>query len=132
MEIDPLIPIGSKIKVDKSKIEKLRSNKMLDDMPQLITGEVIDYKMADGMGIGYVLITENDLKIWIFKSELDEQTKRDYKIVEINKDANIITKEIKLAIDKVNYDINGNKGIKTIVNPINLFSWFIYTIKDVF
>jgi len=131
MEIDPLIPIGTKIKVDKAKIEELRLNKILDDMPELITGEVIDYKMTDGMGIGYVLITENHLKIWIFQSEINEQTIRDYKIGETNKDTNIMNKNIIFAIDEVNYDINGNKAIKTIINPINLFSWFIYTIKDI-
>ena len=60
MEINPLIPIGTKIKVDKSKIENLISNKILDELPRFINGEVIDYKMTDGMGIGYVLITDNN------------------------------------------------------------------------
>ena len=68
MEVNPLIPIGEKIKVDKSKIENLLPNKLLDDLPQMINGEIIDYKMTDGMGIGYVLMTENNLKIWIFNT----------------------------------------------------------------
>ena len=57
MEINPLIPIGSKIKVDKSRLENLFTNKLLDDLPQIINGEIVDYKMTDGMGIGYVFIT---------------------------------------------------------------------------
>ena len=55
MEVNPLIPIGAKIKVDKSKIENLLPNKLFDKLPQQINGEIIDYKMTDGMGIGYVL-----------------------------------------------------------------------------
>ena len=56
MEVNPLIPIGERIEVDKSKIENLLPNKLLDDLPQVISGEIVDYKMTDGMGIGYVLM----------------------------------------------------------------------------
>ena len=80
MEVNPLIPIGAKIKVDKSKIENLLPNKLLNDLPQMINGEIVDYKMTDGMGIGYVLMTENNLKIWIFTNELNEQTQLEYGI----------------------------------------------------
>ena len=80
MKINPLIPVGTMIKVEKSKIKNVLPKKILDDLPQLINGKVIDYKMADGMDIGYVLMTENNLKIWIFNSELDAQTRKEYKI----------------------------------------------------
>ena len=132
MEINPLIPIGTKIKVDKSKIENLISNKILDELPRFINGEVIDYKMTDGMGIGYVLITDNNQKIWVFNSELNDQTKREYKIVIKNENTNIINKEFIKVIERVKYDLNGNKKMKTIANPINIFSWLIYTLKDIF
>ena len=132
MAINPLIPIGTKIQVDKSKIENLISNTILDESPQLINGEVIDYKMTDGMGIGYVLITDNNQKIWIFNSELNDQTKREHKIDIADTNTTIINKELIEAIDKVKYDIDGNKKIQTIANPINIFSWLIYTLKDIF
>ena len=51
MEVNPLIPIGERIEVDKSKIENPLPNKLLDDLPQMISGEIVDYKMTDGMGI---------------------------------------------------------------------------------
>ena len=98
----------------------------------MINGEVIDYKMTDGMDIGYVLITDNNLKIWIFNNELNEQTKREYKIVDSNKSTNLITKELLSRIDKVEYEINGNRNIKNIANPFNLISWLIFTLKDIF
>ena len=44
MEVSPLIPIGAKIKVDKSKIENLLPNKLLDELPQIINGVIVDYK----------------------------------------------------------------------------------------
>ena len=132
MEVNPLIPIGEKIKVDKSKIENLLPNKLLDDLPQMINAEIVDYKMTDGMGIGYVLMTENNLKIWIFNTELNEETKREYSIEDTNKYHNKENNDLLLGQYKVAYDLNGNRNIKTIANPINLFNWLIFTLKDIF
>ena len=132
MKINPLIPVGSRIIVEKSKIENVLPKKILDDLPQMINGEVIDYKMTDGMDIGYVLMTDNNIKIWIFNSELNEQTRREYKIEDSKISKNFINKELLKIIEKVEYDINGNRSIKNIANPLNLSSWLIFTLKDIF
>ena len=132
MEVNPLIPIGAKIKVDKSKIENLLPNKLLDDLPQMINGEVVDYKMTDGMGVGYVLMTENNLKIWIFNTELNEETRREYKIVDANKSHKQRDSYIILGKDELAYELNGNRKIKAIANPINLINWLLFTLKDIF
>ena len=131
MEVNPLIPIGAKIKVDKSKIENLLPNKLLDTLPKQINGEIVDYKMTDGMGIGYVLMTENDQKIWIFNTELNEQTRQEYNLEENIKSYNPQNSDLILGKYKVAYEINGNKNIITIVNPINLINWLIFTMKDI-
>ena len=132
MEVNPLIPIGAKIKVDKSKIENLLPNKLLDKLPKQINGEIVDYKMTDGMGIGYVLMTEENIKIWIFNTELNEQTRKEYSLEESNKYYNPQNSDLILGKYKVAYKINGNRNIKTITNPINLINWFIFTMKDIF
>ena len=132
MEVNPLIPIGAKIKVDKSKIENLLPNKLLDDLPQMINGEIVDYKMTDGMGIGYVLMTEDNLKIWIFNTELNEQTRKEYSLNETKKFNNTENSDLILGKYKVAYDINGNRNIKTIANPMNLINWLIFSMKDIF
>ena len=132
MEVNPLIPIGEKIKVDKSKIENLLPNKLLDDLPQIINGVIVDYKMTDGMGIGYVLITDNNQKIWIFNTELNQQTKNEYRLEETNKYTNLRNSDLILGKYKVTYEINGNRNIETIANPINLINLLIFTMKDIF
>ena len=132
MEVNPLIPIGAKIKVDKSKIENLLPNKLLDTLPKQINGEIVDYKMTDGMGIGYVLMTEDNIKIWIFNTELNEQTRKEYSLEESNKYYNTQNSDLILGKYKVDYEINGNRNIKTIANPINLINWLIFTMKDIF
>ena len=132
MNYNPLIPIGAKIKVEKSKIKNVLPTKLLDDLPRIINGKVLDYKMTDGMGIGYVLMTENNLKIWIFTNELDSQTKTEYKIVDSNKSSNILIRSLLSQLNKVKYEINGSRKIKAIANPINLISWLIFSLKDIF
>ncbi len=132
MEVNPLIPIGTKIKVDKAKIETLMQNKLLDDLPQVINAEIVDYKMTDGMGIGYVLRTESNLKIWIFNNELNDQTIREYMRQETNKYHNPKDNDLVLGKYKIAYEVNGNRNIKTLVNPINLINWLVFTLKDIF
>tara|TARA_Y100001968_G_scaffold104457_1_gene94413 strand:+ start:472 stop:870 length:399 start_codon:yes stop_codon:yes gene_type:complete len=132
MEFNPLIPIGTKIKVDKSKIKNVLNEKLLDDLPQIINGKVIDYKMTDGMGIGYILVIKNNIRIWIFSAELDDQTKKEYKMHNPTNSKTINDEEIILRSYKMSYFINGNRTIKTIVNPLNLFNWLIFTLKDIF
>ena len=132
MDVIPLIPVGASIKVDKSKIKNVLPNKILEDLPKMIDGKVIDYKMTDGMGIGYVLMTENNLKIWIFNSELNDQTRKEYKIEELKKSENYIAQAISTQLYKVKYDLNGNRKLKKIANPINLISWLMFTLKDIF
>jgi len=132
MEVNPLIPIGSKIKVDKSKIENLLPNKLLDTLPKQINGEIVDYKMTDGMDIGYVLMTENNLRFWIFNTELNEQTRREYMIEDTIKFNDKNNNDLILGKYKIYYEINGNRSIKTVANPINLINWLIFTMKDIF
>ena len=132
MKVNSLIPIGAKVKVDRSKIENLLPSKLLDKLPQQINGEIIDYKMTDGMGIGYVLMTEENIKIWIFNTELNEQTRKEYSLEESNKYYNPQNSDLILGKYKVTYEINGNRNIKTIANPINLINWLIFTMKDIF
>ena len=132
MEVNPLIPIGTKIQVDKPNIENLLPNKLLDKLPEKIIGKIVDYKMTDGMGIGYVLETEDNLKIWIFTNELNLKTRREYKIDEINKNQNKKNNDYILGKYNINFEINGNRRIKTLANPLNLIKWLTFTLKDIF
>ena len=84
------------------------------------------------MGIGYVLMTEDNIKIWIFNTELNEQTRKEYSLEESNKYYKPQNSDLILGKYKVAYEINGNRNIKTIANPINLINWLIFTMKDIF
>jgi len=132
MEVNPLIPVGSKIKIDKSKIEKILHKNLLENLPKIIIAEVIDYKMTDGMEIGYVVTTEKKVQIWIFNNELNEETKKEYNIKEPNNFIYRKDNEKFLGKYTLEYEINGNRTVKTILNPKNIINWIIFTFKDIF
>tara|TARA_Y100001968_G_C19373459_1_gene726322 strand:+ start:425 stop:823 length:399 start_codon:yes stop_codon:yes gene_type:complete len=132
MELIPLIPVGASISVEKSKIRNVLPEKVLESLPQMINGKIVDYKMTDGMGIGYVLMTENNIRIWIFNNELNDEIKKEYKIEDSRISTNILSKALLTQLNKVKYEMDSNRNFKTIANPINLMSWLIFTLKDIF
>ena len=132
MDLVPLIPIGSKIIVDKSKMNDNLSKKLFDELPEKINGEIIDYKMTDGMGIGYILLTESKSVIWVFDHELNNKTKELYKLKKepYKENITLLTREYQTSSNV--FDINGNKEISYVVNPINFIKWITFTLNDVF
>ncbi len=132
MKTNELIPIGTKIKVDKTKLKNVLPKKLIDDLPEIILGKVIDYKMTDGMDIGYVLHTERNMKIWIFNNELDQETRKKFNLNETYRFRDDSKNQLSLWKDSINYELTGTKKIQTLFNPINLFSWLIFTLKDIF
>ena len=132
METKPLIPIGSSISVDKSTIQNVLPKKLLDDLPQTIEGEIIDYKMTDGKDIGYVFVTEKGkIKIWIFNNELNEESKKQYDVQQTYEFKNITTNDLFLGQYKIHYELSGSKKIKSLTSPLNLINWLLFTLKDI-
>ncbi len=62
--------IGSKVRVDLDNVnDRIPSSlaSILKDDPR---GTLVDYKMTDGMGIGFVLELSNGSKNWFFENEI--------------------------------------------------------------
>ena len=132
MQSKSLIPIGSEINIYKSTIKTDLPQALLTKLPMEITAKIIDYKMTDGNGIGYVLMTENNLKIWIFSNELNEQAKRKYAIEEVSLDNNINIGRTIIRDYVEEFQLNNDYKISYLLNPINLLKWTLYTLKDIF
>ena len=132
MESKGLIPIGSEITIYKSKIKTVLTQELLTTLPREITASIIDYKITDGKGIGYVLMTDSKLKIWIFSNELNEEIKGKYGIDDIyfsesiNSNGSLISRYVR------EVELTSNYKVSYLLNPINLIKWSIYTLKDIF
>ena len=122
-----LCKIGSLVKIEISELQDELPIDLYEAIKENPTGEVIDYKMTDGTGIGVVVKLENGQETWFFNEELsnnDQNTRDskeinyyDYNSLKINK--NLIKK------------YQPSKEIKKLVNPIIFFNWFIYSSKDI-
>ena len=132
MQSDALIPIGSEINIYKSKIRTDIPQTLLTKLPMEISAKIIDYKITDGTGIGYVLMTDNKLKIWIFCNELNQETKERYGIEDPFYNDNMILngKIINQYVGEL--ELNGDYKISYLLNPVNLIKWSLYTLKDIF
>ncbi len=128
MESNNLIPVGSEIHIDKYKIKTDLPQTILSKLPKKITGKIIDYKMTDGMGIGYVLMTERKLKFWIFSNELNEESKTKY---DISLNEKISSQRVNIGQYIEEFELNGNYKISYLLNPVNIIKWLLYTLKDI-
>ncbi len=132
MESKSLIPIGTEIIIYKSKIKTNLPQSLITKLPREINAKVIDYKITDGKGIGYVLMTERKLKIWIFSNELNEEMKAKHCMDDTSYNESMYIKDILISQYVGELELNSNYKISYLLNPINLFKWLIYTLKDIF
>ena len=127
------IKIGYLVKVDLGRIQDQIPNNLLEALSKDPTGRVLDYKMTDGRGIGYVLELNNGSTHWFFESEITstqnlEQRPQNYKdnlpISEFRNKKNITRFSEDVMVLK--------EDIIDLINPIVFFKWLVYSLKDVF
>ncbi len=127
-----LIPIGSEITLDINKIKDKVSPKVLKKIYSNPNCIILDYKMTDGTGLGYVIRTKEDIKLWVFTYELSKETINKFNINSVSKldqdhkQIQIFTKTITERVD-----ISGNRSVISTINPLNMIKWLIYTTKDI-
>ena len=92
-------------------------------------GQINDFKITDGKGIGVVLQLSNGKEQWFFEDEidlLDENGNIIKKINNTSENKNLMTN----ILNELNY-ANKNK-ISELLNPINFFLWLVVSFKDIF
>ena len=110
------------VKIDLKEI----NDNISSDLTQLISrhpqGEVIDYKITDGIGIGLVLKLNDGSIVWFFN---DETVSTNSKSKDLDNSTHLISK-------KINNKPRNNKNISYMLNPLNFITWLIYSLKDIF
>ena len=117
-------------KVATGSIEKLREEKIIRSSLEvhldIYVGKDI-YQQVKDIKFDEITITSS-----FTLHQINEQSKREYKIEDTSQSTTLITKEIMSKIYKVDYDINGNRSIKALINPFNIISWLTFTLRDIF
>jgi len=121
--------IGDYVQVSLELSKDRLTKEIIDEINISSVGQICDFKITDGKGIGVVLQLSSGKEQWFFENEIDL----------LDENGNVIKKinEIK-EYDTFNFDfLNGikyeNKNkVSELLNPINFFLWVVVSVKDIF
>jgi len=128
MEFLDLVKIGSPVKINVSLSKDRLTSKTLNAIKESSNIKVKDFRLTDGKGVGVIVEFSNGQEEWFFENEieiLDENGKVIPRVY--TKDKNIFFSNI-----LKNLKYNSKTNIKELINPLNFFSWLIYSLKDIF
>lgn len=127
MEFLDLVKIGSPVNININLSKDRLSSKTIDAINESSSFKVKDFRLTDGKGVGVIVEFSNGEEEWFFENEieiLDENGKIIPRVDGIeNNIFNNLFKDLKY---------NPKTTFKELINPINFFSWLIYSLKDIF
>ena len=128
MEFLDLVKIGSPVNINVNLSKDRLSSKTLNAIKNSSSFKVKDFRLTDGKGVGVIVEFSNGEEEWFFENEI-EILNKEGKIIprdNVKENNNFITN----LLEDLNYTPKTN--LKELINPINFFSWLIYSLKDLF
>ena len=128
MEFLDLVKIGSPVNINVNLSKDRLSSKTLNAIKDSSSFKVKDFRLTDGKGVGVIVEFSDGQEEWFFENEieiLDENGKVIPRVDALEKN-NFISNLLK----DLKYKPRTN--VKELINPINFFSWLIYSLKDIF
>jgi len=118
---DELYEIGSLVTIDIKKILDRIPKKLVKEIDKDPSAKVVDYKLTDGTGVGYVIKLKDGSTHWFFQTELTSDKGESYSPSEG------FQKEVSF-MDEISSRKN---SLSFIFNPINFIRWLIEASKDI-
>ena len=121
--------IGNFVQVNLELSKDRLTKEIIDAINLSSVGQISDFRITDGKGIGVILKLSNGKEQWFFENEIDL----------LDKNGNVVKKTYQTK-DNENFLIeflgglnykNKNK-INELLNPINFFVWLVVSFKDNF
>ena len=128
MEFLDLVKIGSPVKINVNLSKDRLSSKTLNAIKESSSFKVKDFRLTDGKGIGVIIEFSSGEEEWFFENEIEilDENGKIIPRVEVSNNNNLISNLLK----DLKYKQKTN--FKELLNPINFFSWLIYSLKDIF
>jgi len=121
--------IGNLVRINLELSQDRFNQEIIDAINFSSTGEISDFRITDGKGIGVVLKLSNGKEQWFFEDEidlLDEKGNVINKIIDKKKRSG----DFLDTFEALKYE---NKiKINELINPINFFLWLVASFKDIF
>jgi len=128
MEFLDLVKIGSLVNINVNLSKDRLSSNTLNAIKESSSFKVKDFRLTDGKGVGVIVEFSNGEEEWFFENEieiLDDNGKIIPRVDTLEK--NILISNL---LKELKYKPRTN--FKELINPINFFSWLIYSLKDIF
>ena len=127
MEFLDLVKVGSPVKVNVNLSKDRLSSKTLNAIKDSSSLKVKDFRLTDGKGVGVIVEFANGEEEWFFENEIEILDKEGKIIPRVDAtEKNIFSNLLK------DLRYNSKANIKELINPINFFTWLIYSLKDIF
>ena len=120
--------LGSFVTIDITKIEDRIPKRLIEQIRKDPVGEIIDYKMTDGTGIGIVIKFKNGKQSWFFEEEIENKELAHFD----NSYEHINEFNSNLGFTESEKTFSTKKNIVYLINPINFINWLIYSTNDIF
>tara|TARA_B100000123_G_C25427824_1_gene295889 strand:+ start:120 stop:509 length:390 start_codon:yes stop_codon:yes gene_type:complete len=121
--------LGDSVRVNLELTKDRLTKVIVDAIIISPVGQICDFRITDGKGIGVVLKLSNGKEQWFFEEEIDLLDENGNLVKKINdpiKNNNLLFN----IFNNLKYE-EKNK-IKELLNPINFFLWLVISFKDIF
>ena len=128
MEFLDLVKVGSLVNINVNLSKDRLSSKTLTAIKDSSSFKVKDFRLTDGKGVGVIVEFSNGEEEWFFENEI-EILDETGKIIPRND-----TLEKNFSISNLLKDLKykPKTNLKELINPINFFSWLIYSLRVIF
>ncbi len=122
--------LGNYVAIDLDKIDDRIPQSLIEQIRKDPNGEIIDYKMTDGQGIGIIIKFKNGKQSWFFEEEI----KFSENMIDDSYDKALSMESIETKVFNVNEEkvYTTSKYISELCNPLKFLNWLLYSIGDVF
>ena len=128
MEFLDLVKIGSPVRINVNLSKDRLTSKTLNAIKDSSSFKVKDFRLTDGKGVGVIVEFSNGEEEWFFENEI-EILDDNGKIIPRD---DALEKNIFITNLLKDLKYRPRTNIKDLINPINFFSWLIYSLKDIF
>ena len=128
MEFLDLVKVGSFVNINVNLSKDRLSSKTLSAIKDSSSFKVKDFRLTDGKGVGVIVEFSNGEEEWFFENEI-EILDDNGKIIPRD---DALEKNISISNLLKDLKYKPRTNVKELINPINFFSWLIYSLKDIF
>ena len=128
MDFLDLVKVGSFVNINVNLSKDRLSSKTLNAIKDSSSFKVKDFRLTDGKGVGVIVEFSNGEEEWFFENEIEILDDNGTIIPRVD----TLEKNISISNLLKSLKYKPRTNFKELINPINFFSWLIYSLKDIF